>query len=308
MTRTRPALEVELFRGSDAITDGVLTPDVLRTPHFVRLFRDAYAVRGTPITHELRCRAAALVLPEAATLTGVSAATIYGVPLATGDDPVELAAPSEARAHRRPGMRVRNLRIPDEESVPWNGIRLATPLRTAYDLLIGRRSLVERVACTDAWLRSGLVDFEELRRIVVKRHDHGVVVGRQAVELVDPRAESFPESELRVLLNLNELYPVPQLKVCDSNGFIARVDLGFEEEKVAVEYDGAWHGDANQLPRDRERMNRLQAAGWHVVYVTAKWLRSSPRSVAAVVTQTLRERRQTPFRTHSGKKSAPIGR
>ena len=56
--------------------------------------------------------------------------------------------------------------------------------------------------------------------------------------------------------------------------FIARVDLAFPEAKVAVEYDGAWHGEPGQFRRDRERLNRLTAAGWRVIFVTAADLRS----------------------------------
>jgi very-short-patch-repair endonuclease len=37
----------------------------------------------------------------------------------------------------------------------------------------------------------------------------------------------------------------------------------------SVEYDGAWHAEPGQFARDRERLNRLQAAGWRVVFVTA---------------------------------------
>jgi very-short-patch-repair endonuclease len=42
---------------------------------------------------------------------------------------------------------------------------------------------------------------------------------------------------------------------------------------VAVEYDGAWHAEGAQFPRDRRRLNALVAAGWVVLHLTAGDLR-----------------------------------
>ncbi|WP_168200812.1 endonuclease domain-containing protein [Allokutzneria sp. NRRL B-24872] len=292
MRLVRPKLEVALFRGSDAVSAGVLTAAELRTPRFIRLYRNAYVVRGTPITHELRCRAAALIVPEGCVLTGRSAATVRGVPLAAADDPVEMNSTFVDRARWRPGLRIRRVDVSEDESEPWEGIRIASSVRIAYDLLIGLLPLEKRVAYTDAWLRAGNADVEELSQLVEDRHDHGVRLGRAAMQLVDPRAESIPESELRVLLALAGLSPVPQLVVRNGSHFIARVDLGFEEERVAVEYDGAWHAEPNQLGRDRQRLNLLQENGWRVVSVTASALYSNPEGVVAAVQKALIESRR----------------
>ena len=51
-------------------------------------------------------------------------------------------------------------------------------------------------------------------------------------------------------------------------GRVLQVDLGWEEYQVAVEYDGHWHADPEQLHLDRRRLNELQAAGWIVVHAT----------------------------------------
>jgi very-short-patch-repair endonuclease len=46
--------------------------------------------------------------------------------------------------------------------------------------------------------------------------------------------------------------------------------FAWPEAKVAVEYEGRWHGEsAQQVGADRQRLNRLTAAGWTVVFVTA---------------------------------------
>jgi hypothetical protein len=52
---------------------------------------------------------------------------------------------------------------------------------------------------------------------------------------------------------------------------------------VAVEYDGSWREDQLwALNRDRDRLNRVQAAGWQVVFVTAPLLATPHRMIATV--------------------------
>ncbi|MGY2066835.1 endonuclease domain-containing protein [Blastococcus sp. SYSU DS0619] len=88
--------------------------------------------------------------------------------------------------------------------------------------------------------------------------------------LVNPLAESQPESRLRVALALSGLHAVPQYSVRDAAGdFVARVDLAFPEQRVALEYDGLWHAGPAQFAKDLRRLNRLVAAGWTVLHVTA---------------------------------------
>jgi very-short-patch-repair endonuclease len=51
---------------------------------------------------------------------------------------------------------------------------------------------------------------------------------------------------------------------------------------VAIEYDGAWHAGRGQFTRDRRRLNRLAAAGWTVLHVTAADLYEPEALVARV--------------------------
>ena len=261
---------------------GVLTRKQLRSPALRRLLQDVYAPAGIPDTHELRCEAAALVLNPEAVITGRSAATLGGVRLARAQDPVELVVPESVRVFRRAGLDIRRTELRAGEWQAWGRIRLATPLRMGLDLLLDR-PLPEAVADLDAVLRAGLVDRAELNRMLAARHDRGIVTARQAEELADPRAESPPESRMRVWLVLDGLRPVPQYWIEDSRGRLARADLAFPEQQVAVEYDGSWReGELWALNRDRDRLNRVQGAGWEVVFVTAPLLADPPRMIATV--------------------------
>jgi hypothetical protein len=50
--------------------------------------------------------------------------------------------------------------------------------------------------------------------------------------------------------------PVTQHTVRDADGrFVARVDSGWPEHRLAVEYEGDWHGEPQNVARDRARLN-----------------------------------------------------
>ena len=176
-----------------------------------------------------------------------------------------------------------------------DGLLVASAARMAFDLAI-RPDLAEAVADLDEVLRGELVDVTEVDQYLAVSHERGVRRARRTWERADGRAESRPESRLRVLLGSARLRPVPQLEVFDRSGLVARVDLGFRDRQVAVEYDGAWHADAWQLRRDRRRLNRLREAGWEVVFVTADLLWNDPRAVVRSVLAALSPRDRPAYR------------
>jgi very-short-patch-repair endonuclease len=83
---------------------------------------------------------------------------------------------------------------------------------------------------------------------------------------------------------------VPQFRVFDAEGFVARVDLAYPELRIAIEYDGLWHAERHAFLDDRRRLNRLVAAGWVVLHVTADDLRRPDVLVARL--RTLRAARR----------------
>ncbi|MCH6167594.1 hypothetical protein [Pseudonocardia alaniniphila] len=276
-----------IFRGSEAVAAGHLTHAQLRGPLVTNLFRDVYADGRIAVTHPVRCRGATLVLPPDAVITGRSAATIRGCELARAHDPVEVVAPLRRRITWSEGIRLRRTELAREESEPWHSGRIASPLRMALDLMLAR-PLPDAVADLDAVLRAGLVERTALTALVGARSDRGIVTARRVVELADARAESRPESKVRVWLELAGLHPVPQYWIEDRSGRLARVDLAFPERKVAVEYDGEWRdGQLWALNHDRERLNRVHAAGWDVVFVTQPLL-ANPRKMIYTVEAALR--------------------
>lgn len=281
MSRTTSLGLPPVFLGREAVAEGVLTPKQLRGPYVRRVLRGVYAPASLPITHTLRCAAASLVLDRDAQITGRSMATVLGVPLAGPADPVEVLVPDASQQERYSGIVFRRVTAPLDAGVRWERTSLACPPRMAFDLS-ARRDTATAVGYLDAVVRAGLVDVDAARRWVVGRRDHDVVAVRRAWTLVDPRAESLPESALRVHLVLAGLDPEPQHVVRHAGRVVARVDLALVEARVAVEYDGAWHVLREQLERDRARSNALGDAGWTTVHVTAAMLRRPDEVVAAV--------------------------
>ena len=93
----------------------------------------------------------------------------------------------------------------------------------------------------------------------------------EAVALADPRAESPPETRLRVALVRAGLpRPEVQFPVLDEYGFeLARADLAYPSAKLAIEYDGSTHFEPSRARRDRERDGELAGIGWQTLRVVA---------------------------------------
>ncbi|WP_199434402.1 endonuclease domain-containing protein [Qaidamihabitans albus] len=295
---TKPHELVDVFRGSVARRDGYVTKGQLRGPRFRRLFQDVYAPADVPVTHALRCRGAALIVPKEAVLTGRSAATVLGVELARPNDPVEFVVPEESRFGPIKGIHVRRTAVDRKESRPWHGIRIARPPRVALDLILRlsprTRGWVRRLRIAvpdiDAFLRARKVNARRLLREMSGRRNWGIRLARQVVALSDPRAESLPESELRVVLTVGGHHAVPQYRILRHGREVARLDLAIEETKTAIEYDGRWHEDAKQRLLDEARRERLVAEGWRFVIVTADKLAGDYRLILDEVREARRGR------------------
>lgn len=279
-----PELVGRVFRGSDAVARGLLTPKQLRSSAWQRPLRGVYADAALPADTLLRVRAAALILPAGAAFSGRTAAWVHGVTTAVDDgDPVEVSVPAPARWGPVAGLAVRRVALGPHEVVTSRGVRCTSPLRTAVD--VARSGPAEEtVPVLDPLLaRTGVLVSDVLAAAVPGSSPEAL----DAVCWADPRAESPPESLVRVQLRRRGLVPVPQFVVRDARGgFVARVDLAFPDHRVAVEYDGAWHAEGGQFAKDRRRLNALLAAGWRVVHLTAADLRS-PDAVAARIAAVL---------------------
>jgi very-short-patch-repair endonuclease len=268
----RPAeLCGQVFLASDALASGALTAKQLRSGHWRRLFRGVYADPRLPVDHGLFCRGAMLVLPAGSALAGRSAACLWGARYAVDrPDPVEACVPLDSGGRNRRGLVLRRAAVASEHVTVRDGLPVMTGTRAAWEVAATHR-LDTAVPVLDEMLRLGIVDSGELVALAASLAGRpGSLRAQRAIGLADAGAESPPESRLRLALVRRGLTPRTQVRVRDPEGrVVAKVDLGFPDERVAVEYDGAYHAESGQFAKDRRRLNALQAAGWVVVFVTA---------------------------------------
>jgi len=279
-----------VFRGTWAVAAGVLTEDQLRSRAWRRLRRDVYADAELPVDHRLLARGVSLVMPRAAALGGVTAAVLWGLDdLASPADPVEVVVPPGTRWTPGPGVRVRSASLTGDVVRSGSWLRWTRGVRTAVDL-VRRDDGDESVVLLDRLVAARVADLGEVRAAVAALpRCRGSVPARRTACLADGLAESPPETRLRLLLHRSGLpLPVAQFQIRSDGRFVARVDFAWPDRRLAVEYDGAWHGDPQQFPHDRRRLNRLAAVGWRVHFVTKEDMRRPDEVLAGVAAALVR--------------------
>ena len=291
------------LRVRDAADLGV-SRDVLRGRRFAHAGRDLY-VPTTALPQSLvdRCRALSLVIPDDVAFSHQTAAMLHGLPVPLRLEQADVVHVTRARDDIPPSRIAvvsHEMELPPEHVVRRQGLRVTSPARTFVDLANGLR-LAELVALGDVIVGSQLATRAQLTRVVAwARGRRGVTRARRALPLLDGRAESPPESYVRVWLSLCRLPTmVPQLQIRDRRGRpFARVDLGNERYRVVGEYEGAHHRDKEQFGRDVARRAALADAGWEVVQVESESL-ADPALVVLPVRRSLPASRLDGRRTRS---------
>jgi len=258
------------FLGSEALAAGALTPYELRT-RFMTVHQDVYVPRGTELTAVVRAKASWLRSRRRGILAGFSASAIYG---ARWIDPTLPAAIIDSNRRPAPGVQVWEEHIEPDEIAIVDGMRVTIPARTALDLA-RRWRLGVAVAAIDALAQAVELkpaDIELLAGRYAGRR--GIKAARAAIELVDGGAQSPKETWLRLLLETSG-FPRPQTQIVVRNEWgwaEAYLDMGWEDIKVAVEYDGDQHRSSRaQYVKDIRRIEMLeQRYGWIVVRVVAE--------------------------------------
>lgn len=277
----------QIILGSEALASGAVTRHALQT-RYRKLHQNVYAPEHlTPTAHD-RAEAAWLWSGRTATLAGYSAAAVLGSKWLPDDAPAELA---RVRYPSPPGIRVHSGTIAADEIAVIGAMACTSVARTCYD--IGRRQPLDTgIIRIDALLNSTRGDLADVAAITARypgaRHIRRL---RTALDLADAGAESPQETRLRLLLVRSGLpRPTTQIPVLDDWGFVRRrVDMGWEDAMVGVEYDGEQHfTDPLGYAADIERLEFLAARGWTIVRVSGTQLRDRPSQVVSRVRNALR--------------------
>jgi very-short-patch-repair endonuclease len=285
-----PQLLTRPFTVAEARALGV-TPDVLRGRRFRAPFRGVRVAAELPDDLVTLCRAASLVLPPDARFRGVTAAWMHGVPLPRD----VVSTPLDVATSRR-GLAISGVRVWVEASpgpccrvggvavstAPWAWAELAGSLRTD-----------DLVVAGDHLLRRGLARVSSLAAVVDARAARrGVRRLRAALALLEGRSDSPMETRLRLLLVRAGL-PTPCVNrdVVEDGVWLARPDLSYPEQRIAIEYEGDHHRtDRRQWKSDKTRRRLLEDHGWLVIEVIDDDVYKTPELTVARVRTALAAR------------------
>jgi hypothetical protein len=276
------------FLGTEALARGEVTKRALIGRHN-RIYRDVYLPKGVELTAATRAVAAWLWSGRQATAAGLSAAALYGTQSIDPRLPAELY-----RRNGKPvdGILIHRDELIDDECGLVRGIPATTPARTAFDL--GRRGRrTQALVAVDALANATRLHSSDVHPVLARhRGVRGLVQLREVLDLMDGGAESPQETRTRLVL-IDAGLPRPQTQIIVVGDFHgkrhSRVDMGYEDFKVGVEYDGEQHWtDPQQYEYDIDRHAELLARGWVIIRVSADMLRYRPHVIVARVCAALR--------------------
>lgn len=277
------------FVGTEALRAGTLTERELRRS-CTRIYRNVYQRHGAELTAKDRALAAWLWSDKQAVVAGNSAAALLGAKWVDPQAPAELITDCK----RPPSLIItRNETLLAGETTTAAGVPVTSPARTAFD--VGRRRGFETaVIRIDALARATGVTVDDVQALIdAHRGARGMKQLRRVLPLVDAGAESPQETRTRLLLVAAGLpRPQTQIEVLNDWGrVLARIDMGWQEWKVGIEYDGPQHWtDPRIRANDIDRTAELQRRGWILIRVSADLLRYRPDVIVARVREALSAR------------------
>ncbi|MDZ4265980.1 MAG: hypothetical protein U1D00_09830 [Mycobacterium sp.] len=258
-----------IFLGTEAVADRAVTPGQLRYG-YRRVFPNVYGPRDEVPSLAERAVGAWLWTGRRGVITGRAAAELHGALWVRSDSPIEL----NYNCRRPPaGIIARNDRIACDEVLQIDDMAVATVERTAFDL--GRFLPKGRaVAHLDALARETGVRADHVLELAERYQGaRGVRKLRTAVDLMDAGSQSPKETWWRLWL-IKKGFPRPrtQIPVLNSLGRpFAYLDMGWEDVKIAVEYDGDQHRTSReQYVWDEQRVRLIRDRGWLHIKVIAE--------------------------------------
>lgn len=215
-----------------------------------------------------------------------TALTLFGAPVpwsVQSDERIHVTVTAPARAPQIGGVAGHVASAP--AVVQHDGLPLTSPEQTWLDSAATARR-EELVSIGDFFLAHGLATLDSLTGALLSApRRRGLAIARQAIPLLRLGSESPAESLLRVVLHDAGLLP-PFLNYRihgRDGGFLARVDMAYPEQRVALEYEGDHHRvEREQWHKDIHRQGSIEDLGWRVIRATAADLREPSEFVTRV--------------------------
>jgi hypothetical protein len=278
------------FVGAEALSKAAIPERAMRT-YYEQLYPGVFVPRGIEPTARQRAEAAWLWSRRRGIVAGQSAAAMLGVKWVDGSRPAELIYDNRKSPA---GLVVRTEELVQGEAWTIGAMQVTTAARTAFDLGRHNAQRVQAVQRLDALVNATGVKLIDIDAIAAAHPGvRGLRRLRAWLQLVDGGAESPQETVARLaLVDAGLPRPQTQIKVFGNYGeFIARVDMGYDEVKVAIEYDGAQHWtDPAVRQRDIDKQFEMTALSWFTIRVSRDLLKYRRATYVARVENVLRER------------------
>lgn len=230
-----------------------ITRHALQSNAYRRLLRGVYQPADEPVDIRAWVRAARLILPADAEPFGLTALQLSGLDLGR---PLPLTFVTRTQSR----CRVSGVKLLRRAG----GVRLSRADALAFHC--GSLPLLDAVVSMDRALECRVVGRGDVTGL--RSNSNPAVAG--AAALARPGAESVRETQLRLCLVLAGLpEPALQVELRKGSHFIGDFDMGYEEFKLLIEYEGDQHRtDKRQWAKDIVRYENAERLGYRVVRVT----------------------------------------
>lgn len=258
--------------------------------HWLRMHRGVYRHRASPMSWHTKALAATKATNGHASHR--AAARLWNLD-GFGRARVELVVPEGAQRRGTGFLLHQSRQFEHANPRLRTGISVTGIERTVLDL--GGVVSQQRLGLVlDDVLRKKLTTWEQIAGALAVHSCRGRNGCGPLRRLLEERyGSAVPDSmwnrlvgELLVARGLEE--PSFEFEVQLPRGRLARIDVAFPAERVAVECDSRrYHDNDDAFERDRRRHNRLVEAGWHVVMVTWKMFVEEPDELVRTVRRAL---------------------
>lgn len=258
------------------------------------VFRGTFAVGHRVIGRQGRMLAAVLACGDGTVLSHGSAAELQGL-WDKQPNPVDVIPPRQA-GRKIPDIRWHNVLRPTTDEIEMReGIPCTTVSRTLVDMA-GRTGFVSLSRLVERAAIQRRLDVPEVDRVLARGRRRGAPKLRVVLDhwRTDdegkPRLRSPLEAQLLpALVAAGVPRPECNVKLRVDGGRPLEVDLLWRAEKLVVEADGEeTHGTRRAFQEDRQRDQRLLAAGYRVARVTWRQVEDEPSGITARIKRMLR--------------------
>lgn len=241
-----------------------------RPEGLVRVARRAWVPLSQNSDLAGRCAALLETSADDTVVASLTAARLHGLWLPDQvDERIHVATATPQRAGRmmtrsqRPEVVAHRFQLRPDDYELVDGLLLTSIARTWRDLACVL-PLPDLVAAGDSALRSGVTREELVDVLRASSRRHHARRAYAALELLDERSRSRPESHLRVAVSGPD---IPRFEVNvpiyrREGGWLAEPDLSLEEARLALEYQGSGHAELKRMRKDITRFTDMRRDNW----------------------------------------------